>query len=72
MTGLEHANGQLVFLIDVDLEKPPGLLDAFYQKLEEGDWDGWISVMASVWILGGWLVLLSIGVVGLYVSRISV
>lgn len=32
---------------------------------------GWISVMASVWILGG-LAILCIGVVGLYVSRIFI
>ncbi len=32
---------------------------------------GWISVMASVWLLGG-LIILSIGIVGLYTSRIFV
>jgi putative glycosyltransferase len=32
---------------------------------------GWISVMASVWLLGG-LVILSIGIVGLYTSRIFI
>ncbi len=39
MTGLEHAQGQLVFLIDVDLEEPPELLGEFHHKLMEGDWD---------------------------------
>lgn len=33
MTGLEQASGDLVLLIDVDLEEPPELLTAFYQKL---------------------------------------
>lgn len=33
--------------------------------------EGWVSVMASVWLLGG-LAIFSIGVVGLYVSRIFV
>src|SRR6267378_382375 len=33
MTGLEHASGDLFFLIDVDLEEPPELLTAFHQKL---------------------------------------
>jgi len=33
MTGLEHATGALVFLIDVDLEEPPELLAAFREKL---------------------------------------
>jgi putative glycosyltransferase len=33
MTGLEHAAGDLVFLIDVDLEEPPELLTPFHEKL---------------------------------------
>lgn len=36
MTGLEHARGDLVFLIDVDLEEPPELLSQFHAVLEEG------------------------------------
>ncbi len=39
MTGLDHAQGDLVFLIDVDLEEPPELLGEFYEKLIEGEWD---------------------------------
>jgi len=35
MTGLELAKGELVFLIDVDLEEPPEALSLFYDKLEE-------------------------------------
>jgi putative glycosyltransferase len=33
MTGLEHASGDLVFLIDVDLEEPPELLGQFLPAL---------------------------------------
>ncbi len=33
MTGLEHARGDLVFLIDVDLEEPPEILSAFFESL---------------------------------------
>jgi putative glycosyltransferase len=39
MTGLEQATGDLVFLIDVDLEEPPELLGEFYQSLQNGDLD---------------------------------
>jgi putative glycosyltransferase len=39
MTGLEHASGDLVFLIDVDLEEPPELLGRFFATLREGDLD---------------------------------
>lgn len=33
MTGLAHATGDLVFLIDSDLEEDPALLEPFYEKL---------------------------------------
>ncbi len=39
MTGLESAQGDLVFLIDVDLEEPPELLSAFLHEMENGRWD---------------------------------
>jgi putative glycosyltransferase len=39
MTGLEHASGDLIFLIDVDLEEPPELLSKFYRTLINGGWD---------------------------------
>ncbi|RJR40129.1 MAG: glycosyltransferase [Desulfobacteraceae bacterium] len=39
MTGLEHAKGDLIFLIDVDLEEPPELLTAFYSEMKRGSWD---------------------------------
>jgi putative glycosyltransferase len=34
MTGLSHARGELVFLIDSDLEEDPGLLGGFLQEME--------------------------------------
>jgi putative glycosyltransferase len=39
MSGLEHARGELVFLIDSDLEEPPELLAEFHGRIESGDWD---------------------------------
>jgi putative glycosyltransferase len=39
MTGLAHATGDLVFLIDSDLEEQPEDLSRFYQRLTEGDCD---------------------------------
>jgi len=39
MTGLEHASGDLVFLIDVDLEEPPELLGRFYPVLRDEELD---------------------------------
>ena len=34
MTGLNHSQGDLVFLIDVDLEEEPEILGSFYQKIQ--------------------------------------
>src|ERR1700730_7498331 len=34
MTGLDHARGELHFLIDSDLEEDPGLLGEFFAKLQ--------------------------------------
>jgi putative glycosyltransferase len=39
MTGLIHATGELVFLIDSDLEEEPELLTAFHQRWSQGDCD---------------------------------
>lgn len=39
ITGLEHAQGKLVFLIDVDLEESPELLTKFHRVLTDGRWD---------------------------------
>src|SRR5256885_767727 len=35
MTGLAHTSGNLVFLIDVDLEEPPELLGRFFTALQD-------------------------------------
>jgi putative glycosyltransferase len=34
MAGLDHARGELCFLIDSDLEEDPGLLDAFMERMQ--------------------------------------
>jgi putative glycosyltransferase len=39
MTGLAHASGDLVFLIDSDLEEEPEDLAAFHERLAKGDCD---------------------------------
>jgi putative glycosyltransferase len=39
MTGLEHARGDLCFLIDSDLEEDPALLGTFLDKMHSTDWD---------------------------------
>jgi putative glycosyltransferase len=39
MTGLDHARGELCFLIDSDLEEDPALLQDFYDKLHASDVD---------------------------------
>jgi putative glycosyltransferase len=39
MTGLAHACGDLVFLVDSDLEEEPELLEAFYLRLKETNAD---------------------------------
>jgi putative glycosyltransferase len=39
MTGLDHARGDLCFLIDSDLEEDPALLDVFLDKMHATDCD---------------------------------
>lgn len=39
MTAVEYAKGELVFLIDVDLEEPPELLTRFHDEMQQGGWD---------------------------------
>ncbi len=46
MTGLAHARGDLVFLIDADLEEPPELLPAFFKSLCENNVDVVYGVQA--------------------------
>jgi putative glycosyltransferase len=39
MTGLAHAGGQFVFLLDSDLEEEPELFNTFYEKLQQTNAD---------------------------------
>jgi putative glycosyltransferase len=39
MTGLEHARGDLVFLVDCDLEEPPELLELFWEAWQSNNVD---------------------------------
>jgi putative glycosyltransferase len=39
MAGLDHARGELCFLIDSDLEEDPALLGAFFDKMQSSDCD---------------------------------
>ena len=52
MTGLEHARGALVFLIDCDLEEDPALLASFQARLRETRADVVYGVQAAR--KGGW------------------
>ena len=65
MTGLEHATGDLIFLIDVDLEEPPELLGEFHKIMTDCAWDvvfGFQSERKGGWFereagrLGWWLI----------------
>ena len=47
MTGLAHARGELVFLIDSDLEEEPELLGAFHDTLRASDADVVYGVQAT-------------------------
>ena len=47
MTGLMYANGDLIFLIDVDLEEPPETLTTFYEKFINNDVDVVYGVQAQ-------------------------
>src|SRR5262249_40567321 len=39
MAGLDHARGELCFLIDSDLEEDPALLESFLAKMQSADYD---------------------------------
>lgn len=52
MTGLQHARGDLVFLIDVDLEEQPEWLAEFYATLQQTGADSVYGVQARR--KGGW------------------
>jgi putative glycosyltransferase len=46
MTGLEYAKGDLVFLIDVDLEEPPEILGPFFEALNTENADAVYGVQS--------------------------
>jgi putative glycosyltransferase len=46
MTGLENAQGNLVFLIDVDLEEPPEILTKFFESLKNENADAVYGVQS--------------------------
>ena len=52
MTGLAHATGDLVFLIDSDLEEEPELLGQFHARMARGDCDVVFGVQEAR--RGGW------------------
>lgn len=47
MTGLAQVSGDLIFLLDSDLEEEPEILDDFYAKMTQGDWDVVYGVQAA-------------------------
>lgn len=53
MTGLEHAQGDFIFLIDVDLEEPPELMTTFYSEMRNGSWDVVYGIQKNR--KGGWV-----------------
>jgi putative glycosyltransferase len=57
MTGLDHAQGDLCFLIDSDLEEDPALLLEFHEKLRDEDFDVVYGYQAER--KGGWFERLS-------------
>jgi putative glycosyltransferase len=53
MTGLAHARGELVFLLDSDLEEDPELLERFFETMRATDADVVYGVQLAR--RGGWL-----------------
>lgn len=53
MTGLAHAVGEFVFIIDIDLEEPPELIDSFWTQMQA---DKNLDVVYGVQVgrKGGW------------------
>ena len=49
MTGLAHTTGDLVFLIDSDLEEQPEDLAALYRRFSQNDCDVVFGVLPTVW-----------------------
>ncbi|MGG5818212.1 glycosyltransferase family 2 protein [Falsiroseomonas sp. HW251] len=47
MTGLAQSSGELVFLLDSDLEEEPEILGAFHATMQQGGWDVVYGVQAE-------------------------
>jgi putative glycosyltransferase len=48
MTGLDHARGELIFLVDSDLEESPEALRAFFDRMQQASADDPIDVVYGV------------------------
>jgi putative glycosyltransferase len=48
MTGLSHARGELIFLIDSDLEESPEVLTSFFERMQQASHDDPIDVVYGV------------------------
>ena len=69
MTGLAHATGDLVFLVDSDLEEEPELLTCFHKRFSQGDCDVVYGVQESR--RGGWFERISGALFFFLVNRLS-
>ena len=71
VTSFSHRPLVLVFYLGcgIVLASMAGVVYLVYERLASGFLPGWTSLIVSVWMLGG-LTLFSIGLVGLYLSRI--
>ena len=71
VTSFSHRPLVLVFYLGcgIVLASMAGVGYLVYERLASGFLPGWTSLIVSVWMLGG-LTLFSIGLVGLYLSRI--
>lgn len=57
MTGLSYTTGELVFMLDSDLEEPPEMAELFYQKMKEKECDVVYGIQKKR--KGGWFEKLS-------------
>lgn len=70
MTGLSHASGEFVFLIDSDLEEEPELLEKFWEELhKDSDTDVIYGVQESR--KGGWFEKLTGGLFWKFINFMS-
>ena len=73
VTSLSRRPLVLVFYLGlaVVLASGLGVIYLIYERIASGFLPGWTSLIVSVWMLGG-LTLFSIGLIGLYLSRIFI